>query len=312
MTPFTLVTVRQLFARVAGTVMLALFAAGAQAQPISAEDSAFYVAINIEAMRDGSASAPLYNFIDQEILEELRDEFGNDAVNAIDGISIFGTGERQTPVVLLHGDIPQAARDRFVDGLFKNKKDVELLTRHGRNYFAFGDIQLDWDGVESEGDHDPLLLAFGDRGQTMITPYPEAMSEFLRKGFVPDVVMAEDLMVLKADRALAQGGLNNRHTVFSGSGGAWESELFKKVDRIGLVLADDAEALRITVEAHSASSELAEALGNIVKGIVSLKALSSEAADKLKWLDTLQINSDDRITRLDALVPAGALAEILD
>lgn len=301
-----------LAAPAAAAMMLAASSLSVQAQPVSAEDSAFYLAINIDAIRDGQASAALYTFIDEEVLDELREEFGSEAVDAVDGISIFGTGDSQAPVILLHGDIPQSARDRFVDKLFKEKKDVELLTQHGRNYFAFGDVQLDWDGVDSKDNHGALLLAYGERGQTMITPHPEAMSNFLREGFMPDAVLAEDLMVLKADRALAQGGLNNRHNAFSVNGGAWKSELFRKVDRIGLVVVDDAEALRITVEAHSASPELAEALGNIVKGIVSLKALSSEAADKLKWLDTLQINSDDRITRLDALVPSAALEEILN
>jgi len=311
MNPMTPATLRALATRASCAVLLVACAIGAQAQPVSAEDSAFYLAVNIDAIRDGEASAALYTFIDNEILDELRDELGSDAIDAIEGISVFGTGDSQTPVILLHGDIPQSARDRFVDEIFEEKENVELLTQHGRNYFAFGDIQLDWDGVDSEGDHDALLLAFGDRGQTMITPHAEAMSAFLREGFLPDAVMAEDLMVLTADRSLAQGSLNNRHPAFSGNG-AWESELFRKVERFGLVVADDAEALRITIEAHTASPELAQALENIVKGIVSLKALSSDAADKLAWLDTLQINSDDRVTRLNALVPAESLRELLD
>jgi len=308
---FALASIYPLAARAAGIVVLSIFALGAHAQPVSAKDSAFYLGINIDAIRDGQASAALYAFIDDEILDDLRDELGSDAVNAIDGISIFGTGDNQTPMILLHGDIPQSARDRFVDQLFKKTENVELLNEHGRNYFAFGDVQLDWDGVDSESDPGSMLLAFGDRGQTLITPNADAMSEFLRDGFVPDAVMNEDLMVLTADRALAQGSLNNRHSAFSGNG-AWESELFRKVDRFDLVVADNAEALSITIEAHTSSPELARALENIVKGIVSLKALSSDAADKLEWLDTLQVNSDDRITRLDALVPAEALREILE
>lgn len=308
---FALASIHSLAASVAGIVLLSIFALGAHAQPVSAKDSAFYLAINIEAIRDGQASAALYTFIDDEILDDLRDELGSDAVNAIDGISIFGTGDNQTPMILLHGDIPQSARDQFVDQLFKRTENVELLNDHGRDYFAFGDVRLDWDGVNSERDHDSLLLAFGDRGQTLITPNADAMSEFLRDGFVPNAVMNEDLMVLKADRALAQGSLNNRHSAFAGNG-AWESELFRKVDRFDLVVADDAEALSITVEAHTSSPELAQALENIVKGIVSLKALSSDAADKLEWLDTLQIESDDLVTRLGAQVPADALREMLN
>lgn len=308
---FTLVSLQSLAARAVCALILAACAFSVQAQPVSAEDSAFYFGINIDAIRDGQASAPLYAYIDGEILDELRDEFGTGVVDAIDGISIFGVGESQTPVVVLHGDIPRSARDRFVDELFMKKDDVELLTAHGRNYFAFGDVQLDWNRDDGEHGHDSLLLAFGDRGQTMVTPNAEIMDNFLRRGFVPDAVMNEDLMVLKANPALAQGSLNNRHAAFSGGGG-WNSELFKKVDRFGLVVADGSDALRITVEAHTSSPELARALENIVKGTISLKALSSDAGGKLKWLDTLQIVSDDRIMRLDATVPADALRDIFD
>lgn len=303
---------RSLIVRATGALMLAACAVGAKAQPVSAEDSAFYLAINIDAIRDGRASAPLYAFIDEEILDELRVELGSDAVDAIDGIGIYGTGDSQAPVVLLHGNIPASARDRFVDELFQEKGNVELLTRHGRNYFAFSDVQLEWEGVNNDDYDGSLLLAFGDRGQTMITPDDDAMSAFLREGFVPEAVMAEDLMVLKADRTLAQAGLNNRHSVFSDNGGVWESELFRKVDRFALVVADETEALGVTVEAHTASPEMAQALENIVKGIVSLKVLSEDAAEKLDWLDTLKILSDDSITRLEVRVPSAALEEILD
>src|SRR6056297_1441263 len=165
---FSLASVRSLAARVIGVALLSVSALGVQAQPISAEDSAFYLAINIDAIWNGQSSAPLYAYIDDNILQELREEFGSDAADQIAGISIFGSGESQTPVILLHGDIPQPARDRFVDSLFKGMEDVELLTRHGRNYFAFGDVQLDWNGHDGEDRNDSLLLAFGDRGQTMI------------------------------------------------------------------------------------------------------------------------------------------------
>lgn len=50
----------------------------------------------------------------------------------------------------------------------------------------------------------------------------------------------------------------------------------------------------------------------IVKGIISLKALSSDAADKLEWLNTLRITTSDGVTRLDALVPAEALQALVD
>lgn len=300
--------------RAAVLTVVACAATVAHAQPISAPDSAFYLSVNLEAMKQGQASAPLYAFFDDEILDELRDEFGTDLVDSLEGVSLFGSGPDQMPVVVLHGEIPRSARDRIVDQLFREHDDVELLTDQGRNYYAFGGLDLDWDGPRfktGEG-HDALFLAFGEAGQTLITPDRTTLDDFLASGGLPEAVMSSELVVIQADRALAQGGLNGRHAVFGGSGGPWESEVFRKVDRLALLVAEGTTGLEIAVEAHSASSEVAQALQNIVQGIISLKALSSEVPKEFEWLDGVRISRDDHITRLDVAIPSSTLVEILD
>lgn len=298
----------------------ALTAAPASAQPVAAHDSAFYLSINLATMRDGTASAPLYRWVEGEVLEDLRDELGTDLIDSLEGVSIFGTGAEQVPAVVLHGTIPQSARDRIVDGVFESKGEIELKTLHGRNYYSFSGLELDWDGVENhdggDGDgsnHDALLIAFGDQGQSMITPDPLIMDLFLRHGELAQAEMAPDLMVLQANRALIQGGLSNRQNLPGvGPNGPWESEMFRKVERFGIILADENDAVSFTLEAQSATPEVAEAMANLVEGLISLKALSGENDPELEWLDSLDISTQDRITRFQARFPAEQLVTLLD
>lgn len=307
-------SLRTAAARTTATIALLAAVLTAQAQPVSAPDSAFYLSVNFEAMKQGQAAAPLYRFFDEEILDDLREEFGTGLVDSLQGISLFGTGADQLPVIVLHGDIPQSARDRIVDDLFREHDDVELLSDQGRNYYRFGGLDLDWGAADFQGksDHDVLFLAFGDNGQTLVTPHQATLDEFLSLGSLPAAVMAPDLVVIQADRALAQGGLNRGHSVFGGSDGPWESDVFRRIDQLALLVAEGADGLEVAIEAHSATPEVASALQNIVQGIISLKALSAEVPDELAWIDRIRVSRDAHVTRLDVAIPSEALVEILD
>jgi len=297
----------------AGIGIAAVLTAGAaQAQPLAAHDSSFYLSVNLDTMRDGAASRPLYQWFQQEVLDEVRDELGAGLVDAVNGISIFGTGQDQVPVLVLHGDIPRSARDELVDTVFSEKGEVELKTAHGRNYYEFAELDLDWDGVENRSgqDHDALLIAFGDRGQSMVTPDPEIMDRFLRDGGLAVAEMSPELMVLEAERPLARGGMNNRKG--SPRGVPWESKMFRQVERLGLVIADENDSVSLTLEAESATPELAEAMANLVRGLVSLKVLSEDTDSDLDWLAALEITALDRTTRMHVRVPAETLVSILD
>jgi len=299
-------------------ILLAILVVAAdpvRAQPVAASDSQFYLSVNIDALRGSDASEPLYRFLDGEVLDELRDEFGTGLVDAISGVSIFGTGADQAPAVVLHGIIPPTARDRIVDEVFRDKGEVELKTMHGRNYYEFADLELDWDGVEERegGRHDALLIAFGDRGQSMITPDPLLMDRFLRDGALPEAEMSPELMVLQAERPLAHAGMNN-HGERAGNRrhGPWESKMLRRVQRIGMVFADAGGSLAFTLEAESESAELAEAMANLVRGLISLKMLSEDPDPKMRLLDNVEVTTRESSVRLELTIPPEDLEKLLD
>jgi hypothetical protein len=191
------------------------------------------------------------------------------------------------------------------------------LTLHGRNYYAFGDVNIDLEGITvTDIDSDTLYLAFGERDQTLITPAEDVLDDFLRDGSFDLATLSSDLIVLRTDRTLMTGGLDTRHPVFGNGDGPWESSMFRNVETFGLVVADAVDEIAITIEARSASDTAAAALANIARGIVSLKALAQdedgEPDPDLAWIDRLDIASDARVTRFSLGLPAEQLVQIID
>ena len=307
------------FATILLTILLValpakILAQPSSAMPLAAIDSAFYLQINIDRMRTGAASAQLYQWLEREALKELREELGNDMIDQLDGISIFGSGAQQHPAIVLHGATSQQLRDRIVDKFFAENDKVELLSKYQRNYYAFGDIDIKLDGLTiNEIDSDMLFLAFGDNNQTLITPAEDVLDDFLQQGSFVIQAMPQDLIIIQADRTLAQGGMNPKHKVF-GNQGAWQSSLFRNVEKFALVVADAEDSINISLEAHSADSTAATALANIVQGILSLKALADEEDEDedLAWINRLKVSNDSNITRFDLGLPVAKLLQIID
>jgi len=307
------------FAAVLLTALISLLPTMALAQstapmPLAAADSAFYLQINIDNMRQGNASAQLYQWLEREALTDLREELGDDMIDQLEGISVFGSGDQQQPAIVLHGASSQNMRDNIIDKLFADDKALELLSKHGRNYYAFGDINIKLDGLTiNEIDSDTLFLAFGDNKQTLITPSADVLDEFLQQGSFLMQAMPQDLIVLQASRALVQGGMNPKHQVF-GEDGPWESSLFRSVEKFALVVADADEFINVRLEAHSADDNAASALANIAQGILSLKALADgeDADGELAWINQLKISNDNNITRFDIGLPVQQLLQIID
>ncbi len=283
----------------------------ATAQPMAAADSAFYVQINLLEMRQSQAGSQLYDWVEDEVLDDLEDEFGADFITALDGISVFGAGEQQAPVILVHGFLAPDTRDMIIAKLFDENDSAVAQSRHGQTFYAVDADSFETDSLEINGkDIDNLFLAFGADNQTMITPSEDALDEFLRNGSFFENTLSPELIVVQANRPLLQGGLNTKHQVFKH--GPWESKFFQNVEQVGLVIADAGDDFEIRAQAVSQTPSMAEALGSIAKGLLSFKALAEEDGDDLSWLNNLDVSSSDNTTTFQLLIPARQLLDAID
>lgn len=286
--------------------------------PFGADDSAYYIQVNFAAMRDSESGRQLLDWVNEEIFDEIADELGasvgDDLAQNFDGISVFGAGEDQSPVILTHGFLTDEMHDLLLSHLDgADADDIIKSSNHGLDYYTItdGDIDLDFLDVNTDSD-DTIYFSIGNlgQGQSMITTSEVVMDQFLANGARMDNQLTSDLIVLQANRPLVQGGLNTKHNVFKN--GPWESKFFQNVEQLGVVIGDAGDAFTVRAEAISRTPSMAEALGSIAKGLLSFKALAGDDDEDLAWLNNLQVTSADNATVFELLIPAQDLMDAID
>lgn len=285
-------------------------------RPFLAEDSAYFLQINFAEMRQSPAGSQLFDWVNDEILEEIADELGDDLgqdfAENLDGISIFGAGDEQDPVILLHGYLTQQLHDHLRSSLLEEGDAVSLESRNGIEYFAIDDHDIDFDVLKIDSDDDTIFYSIGNigHGQSLITTSEDVLDEFLNNGAMLNSALTSELIVLQANRPLLQGALNTRHEALSD--GPWESNFIKNVEQFGFVLADENDTFDIRLQAITKTPSMASALANLAEGLISLKTIADDGDGDLDWVDRLNISHDDNITQFNLQVPADQLIDILD
>ena len=287
----------------------------ATAQLHADRDSAFYLQVNLEAMRTSEAGQRLYGWAQKEVISEIESEFEVEVADDLTGISIFGMGESQDPVLLLHGNLSPTAVDQITTKMMAEADGVTEQSRGGQTWYEIGEIdgedfQLDFSG-DGENDHDQLFLSFGNGGQTLVTPSRAALESFIDNGGALAHSLPEELIVIEAANPLMQGGVDTR-SMMPGKQ-AWDSQLFRNVQQAALAISAEGDALSIEALTVSATPELALAMQNLIQGLISLHALSGDTdPEATAILGNLRVDNEDNITRFELTLPAETFVGIID
>ena len=284
-------------------------------QVFADRESAFYLQINLDAMRASEAGSQLYGWAEKEIISDIESEFEVAVAEQLTGISLFGFGPEQHPVVLLHGQLNPATVDEITGKLMTEVHSVTEQSRGGQTWYEIteidgDDIELDFTGHGGD-EHDQLFLSFGNAGQTLITPSRNVLDDFLDSGGALARNLPEELIVIEAANPLMQGGVDTRGAMPGKQ--HWESQLFRNVQQAALAVSAEGDALSIEALTVSATPELAIAMQNLIQGLISLHALSGDTdPEATALLGNLTVNTEDNVTRFGLKLPADTFVGILD
>lgn len=282
-----------------------LTAATAFAQPLADADSNWYLHANFDEMRSTEAGRYLYQWFQDEVQLEIEDELGIALEEELDAVSIFGLGDEQEAVIILHGEIAPAERQRIIDHLREEAGEhLSQASLGGRDYYLLRDEE------HGEHHHDALHFAFGDGGQHIVTGDYRALERFLNAGAQWNMVRPEGLIVLQAGRPLVQGGMRatGSHTDHI----PWESDFFRNVEQLALVVADGNGALELHAEAVATNEQTALAMQSIVQGLIGLQLMTAEGPDAMALLGNLKTSTEGKHARFSLRIPPEALREVMD
>ncbi len=268
------------------------------------KDSRWFVQVNLEAMRGASDDGALYGWLQREVIDDLEKEFGEGSIGDFDGVTVFGIGDDGDGLgIVLDGRMNAAMHERLIERLAAEP----LSDRAGGDAFVIGANEEMAEEFDIEFDEGSLLLGFGEDSSAFVTTSRDLLEGFLAGDrFRP--MTASDLLIVRAEPMLS--GAVDTESIGEGYGN-WNSQVMRNIRRAGFALADSGGGYEVQVELIAIDETQAQALQNIVQGVVGLQALAEEEPE-MAFLSTLQTRRDGDRVSLSVEVGSKELLAILD
>ena len=289
-------------------VLLALpLAAVADARDIPGSAD-WYLFIDLEKMKSEEAGKPLYDWLREEALVEVKEEAGVDIDKEIKKLTAFSV-KGEGPIIVIEGDLSDETRDKVM-ALIAAGGDISPLKASGRTYYRLGDEEGNID--YENGDVNITLDSLEDGGwisldvkdRILVTGGEAQMKALLaNKGRVPRPTRSKDTMlVLTADKTLIQAGMNTAHLEDDGDDDL-DSKILRNTEQVAFLLAVVANKIAIEAELTTSEPEMAESLASVARGLISLVAFDdSMDAETVAMLQSTKIQAKGNSLNLSLAV----------
>jgi len=276
------------------------------------ETSKWYFHIDFKEMRSSDAGKHLYAWLQEEALEEVREEAGIDLDKEADYITAFAT-EDDGMVVVIEGDISQDTEDRVM-AMGAASGSLDRFGSGNKAFFHIKEDDDDDDGnidIDIESFDNGAYFSFAVKNKLLVTSSRDKMEALLAdKGRIKSVRGEKGaLFVLNAERNLMQAGA--RAGDF-GENVDWDSNILRNTEQAALLIADKAGKIAIEAQLVTTEAEMAESLASIVRGLISLQVFNDEMdPDVANFLQSTTVDvSDKKLTISVALDPEVVVAAI--
>ncbi|MCH5378082.1 MAG: hypothetical protein JJ992_29340 [Planctomycetes bacterium] len=283
-------------------------------------DSAdWYVYIDLQRMKSEEAGKPLYDWFNDEVILEVKDEAGIDIekeVNSLTAFSVRGEG----PVIVVEGDFTTETKDKLM-AVIAAGGDISPLKASGRTYYRVGDGDGDGEVSYKSDDIDLTLDSLDDGGwvsldikdKILFTGTEAQMKNLLaNKGRVPGPGKGKGaLLVLTAEKTLLQASMNTGMLSDDGSDDI-DSKILRNTEQVAFLLAIVADKLAVEAELTTSEPEMAESLASVARGLISLAAFDdSMDAEMVAMLQSTKIEAKGNSLNLSLAVDPGLVVRTI-
>ena len=259
------------------------------------ETSKWYFHADFKEMRSSEAGRHLYDWMQDEVFEDLREDVGVDIDKEADYLTAFAT-EEEGLVVVLDGDISQETKDKLL-AMGTLSGDMNKLSAAGKDFFFVRDDDDHDHDRSSNHDIDSFddgaYFSFAIDKKLLITSTQERMESLLAENGKVARVKTEKgaLFILSAERSLVQAGA--RAGDF-GTDMDWDSNILRNAEQVALLVADRAGKIAIEAQLVTTEKEMADSLASIVRGLISLQVFNDDMdPDIAEFLQNTSVDVDD-------------------
>ncbi len=268
----------------------------------------WYLFIDLEKMKSEEAGKPLYEWLREEALVEVKEDAGIDIDKEIKKLTAFSV-KGDGPVIVIEGDFSTETRDKIM-ALIAAGGDISPLKASGGTYYRIGDedgnidyesgdVNITLDSLEDGG-----WISLDVKDRILVTGGEAQMKALLaNKGRVPRPAKSKDtVLVLTADKTLIQAGMNTANLEDDGDDDL-DSKILRNTEQVAFLLAVVANKIAIEAELTTSEPEMAESLASVARGLISLVAFDdSMDAETVAVLQSTKIQAKGNSLNLSLAV----------
>ncbi|MGI9261362.1 MAG: hypothetical protein ACR2QR_04965 [Woeseiaceae bacterium] len=284
------------------------------------DDTVWYFHADLESMRNGEGSGPIYAWFEEEVAEDVREDVGIDITAEVDSVTAFGD-IADGSIVIVNGPMTKATTDKIL-AMAAMEGPVDPREHEGETYYFFGDE----DDIDDNGDElledleDALFVSFAVNGKALITGTEAQMHDLLDRGGEVSGAGSHDgaLLVLSANKSLVQAGFNTDGMFDEGDDDYgddddWESNIMRNTQEAAMLMADEDGQIAIEAQLVSSDPKMAEAIGGIVNGLIALQAFNSDLGPEFQaLLRTTKVEVSESVLRISTVLDPELVVTILD
>jgi hypothetical protein len=253
--------------------------------------------------------------MNDEVFVEIYDEVGIDINKEADSITAFSTSEFGT-VILIEGPLGEETQTKLID-VARSEAHITESKYKGKDYYFVSDDDHDYDDHDSDDLLDDLAdgayFSFAIKNKLLVTGSEGQMKDLLDNGgrLTGGDIHDGALFVLTADKAFVQAGLSMDELDDDDDG--WDSNILRNTEQVALTIAGVEDMISIEAQLISTDPAMAQSLGGIANGLLSLQAFNSELGPDLKSIiANTKIEVVENVLSIRTVITADVIVRTLD
>lgn len=272
----------------------------------------WYLHADLEAMRAVPSGHALYQWLRDEVFDEVKQEIGIDIGEEVDFVTAFAD-EALGAVLLVEGPISQQTQDKLL-ALATLKAKLDTQTYDGKTYYHVqSGEQRERRKRSLEAFEDAAWFTFDVDDKLIVTSTREQLEALLDSdGRLPGTAShAGSLFVLTADKEFVQAGAKTAELADAETD--WDSNILRNTEKVALLLSDRDGLIAFEAQLISKDPTIARSLGGIINGLVSLQAFNDEIDPAVRTIiQNTKIEVLENVLSIDTVFDPEIVARVLD
>ena len=279
-------------------------------------DTVWYLHADLDELRSTGSGKHIYKWLEDEVFTDIRDDLGIDLGEEANSLTAF-SDESSGTVVVIDGPISKKTSDKLL-ALAAADAKLDTLQHDGKTYYhaertgsrshderSFDDLEKSaWFSFDVK---DKLIVA---SDQDRLLALLESSGRLAGNQSHPG-----SLLVLTADKNYLQAGARTAAFMDDDDHGdnGWDSNILRNTELVALLVSDRNGLLAVEAQLVSHEPTMAESLGGIINGLISLQALNPDLDAEIKTLiSNTRVEVKDKILSINAVIDPEMVVGMLE